>query len=148
MSHAMDHATLMRFLDGELDDEERRRVEEHLASCTECRREVAVYRSIGEDLSGGGSREHGRPGRGTVETGGTWQAVDRRLTRPAGWALIAVGALFWLAWGVWSFVTSPGVPIEKLATGALLIGFAVLLASLGLERWRDWKREPYRDVER
>lgn len=146
MSHPVEHRELMRLLDGELSDGERRRVEEHLAACTECRREVAVYRSIGEDLASGDGVGHGR-GRAGVG-GSTWDAVHRRITRPTGWILLVAGAVCWLAWGVWSYVTPPGVAIEKLATGALVIGLVILFASVACERWRDRKTDPYRDVER
>ena len=42
---------LMRFLDGELSTDERARVEEGLARSTELQRELAIFRSMQEDLA-------------------------------------------------------------------------------------------------
>lgn len=148
MSHTIDHATLMRFLDGELDDEDRRRVEAHLSSCTECRRGAAVYRSVGDASSAEGGESWMRPAEDARDGPATRDSLHSRIARPTGWLLIVVGVVLWLAWGVWSFLSSPGLPVQKLATGALGIGVGLLLVSVAWERWRDWRREPYRDVQR
>ena len=42
----------------------------------------------------------------------------------------------------------PGVPWEKLATGAVAIGILILFASVIWERYQEWLRDPYRDVHR
>ncbi len=39
-------------------------------------------------------------------------------------------------------------PVEKLAVGALAVGFLVLLAAAILDRVQEWRSDPYRDVER
>ena len=77
-----------------------------------------------------------------------WTAVQRRLTRPVGWLLLVTGFVLWSGYGAWVFATSPADPVEKLAIGALVVGFLVLLSSTILERLSEWKDDPYRDVER
>jgi len=131
---------LMRYLDDELSTEERRRVEEAIQDSTELRRDLAIYRSMRLDLS---ELPGGQRGARSV-----WGAVNRQLTRPVGWVLLVVGFLVWAGYGAWVFATSPANPVEKLAVGALVVGFLILLAATIFERLGEWKDDPYRDVER
>lgn len=141
MSHDVSHETLTRYLDDELPPDERERVEDHLSGCAECRREVEVTRKLKEDLA---ALPGGDPARG----GSVWDAVNRRLARPMGWVLLVAGAVASLGLGAWGFVTADAPLAEKLAAGAVGLGLALLLASVGWERWREWKTDPYRKVER
>ena len=131
---------LMRFMDGEVDADEKQRIEAALQSSTELQRELAIYYAMREDLMDLPS----------VPRGGTtiWHAVNRRLTRPVGWILLTVGFVVWAGYGAWVFATSPANPVEKLAVGALAVGFLILLAATILERIAEWKHDPYRDIER
>ncbi len=141
MPERVTHEELMRFIDGELAPEEQVRVEEEVRGSTELQREVALFRALKldfQDLSfHAGERHHS-----------VWDAVDRRLTRPIGWILIIGGTLAWMAYGVYVFAVSPGSPWEKLGAAAVVIGILLLLASVIVERYRDWLHDPYRDVYR
>jgi hypothetical protein len=130
----------MRYLDGELSPSERARVEEGLTRSTELQRELAIFRSMQEDLA---SLPGGQPRDSSV-----WGAVNRRLTRPLGWVLLVSGFVLWVAYGTWVFATSPVNPVEKLAVGALGVGFLILLLAAILDRLQEWRNDPYRDVER
>jgi len=132
---------LMRFLDGELPPEEHARAEAHIAGSTELSREVQLFRAVKsgfQDLSFRADTHHVS----------VWEQVNRRLTRPIGWVLVIVGAAIWTGYGAYVFTTSPGDPWEKLATGAVVIGMLILLASVIWERYREWLTDPYRDVYR
>lgn len=131
---------LMRYLDGELSPSERTRVEEGLTRSTELQRELAIFRSMQEDLAS-------LPG-GQARGSSVWGAVNRRLTRPLGWILLVSGFVLWVAYGTWVFATSPVNPVEKLAVGALGVGFLILLLAAILDRLQEWRNDPYRDVER
>lgn len=137
----MTHELLMRYLDGELPPEERRQVEERAERSTELQRELSLYRSLHEDLSGISFDR--RAARESV-----WEQVNRRLTRPIGWLLVVAGTATWAVYAVWVYLTSEVAPWEKLATGAIVIGVLVLLASVIYERYRDFLTDPYRHVER
>jgi anti-sigma factor RsiW len=131
---------LMRYLDGELPPGARASVEDELARSTELSRELAIYRALAHDvrdLSFGVHREES-----------IWGEVDRRLTRPVGWILFVSGTLLWMAYGGWVFATSEADPWEKLAVAALVVGFLILLASTIFERMREWRTDPYRNIER
>lgn len=140
MTSPISNDDLMRYLDDELTAEERHQVERALRDSTELRRDLAIFRSMREDLED--LTGPGRPGESV------WATVQRRLTQPVGWMLLGSGFVLWAGYGAWVFATSPADPVEKLALGALAVGFLILLASTILERLSEWKDDPYRDVER
>ena len=131
---------LMRFLDGELPPGERRRVEEALETSTELGREMALFRAMKEDLHGLSFSP--------MQPGDIWSRVNRRLTQPVGWTLLAVGVAAWTLYGAYVFATTPGILVEKLATAAVVIGVLLLLASVIWEQYQAWLADPYRDVHR
>lgn len=77
-----------------------------------------------------------------------WASVNRRLTRPLGWSLMVAGAAVWAGWAAYLFVTSDAHLVGKLAIGAVVVGAALLLVAVGAERYRDWKTDPYREIDR
>lgn len=135
-------ADLASYVDGELDGADLKRFEYHLAECTECVREVAIFRSLKGELQEMGIEKQEVPG-GTV-----WGDVNKRITRPSGWIFLVIGVVMFLAYAVYTFIQSPMDLFEKLATGFVVIGFIVLLASVALERIRSYKTDPYKGVEK
>ena len=136
-----DRETLMRYVDGELTPEERHRVDAALAGSTELQRELAIFRSLHEDLSGMRLKEGDQ--RRSV-----WDRVHRRLSRPIGWIFVIIGFLIWLAHVSWVYMTSPNPGWEKAATSAMVIGVLLLFASVIHDRYREWHTDPYRDIQR
>jgi hypothetical protein len=132
---------LMRYLDGELTPEERVRVEAELAGSTELQREVAIYRALKADFQ----ELSFHP---SATAGSVWDRVNTRVTRPVGWILVAMGVAAWMTYGAYVFATSPVDAWEKLATGAVAIGILMLFASVIWERYREWDKDPYRNVHR
>lgn len=131
----------MRYLDGEVSPEERKRIDAQLASSTELQREVAVFRALKSDFQGLSFHP------GTYRTS-VWDRVNAHLTRPMGWVLVVAGVALWMTYGTYVFATSAIDPWEKLATGAIAIGILTLLASVIWERYRAWETDPYKDVQR
>ena len=132
---------LMRYLDGELAPDERQRVDAELATSTELQREVAIFRALKSDFQDLSFHPAAR-------YTSVWDQVNARVTRPIGWLLLVIGLAVWLSYGVYVFATSPSDPWEKLATGAIAIGILTLFASVIWERYREWLRDPYKDVHR
>lgn len=134
------HDELMSYLDGELGPERVRAVEEELERSTELRREMHVFRSMKDDLGEMGARMSTRR---TV-----WGEVNRRLTRPVGWILFVVGALAWIAYGTYTYLTGADAMWEKLMVSAVAVGLALLLTSAFVDRHRDLKTDPYKEIRR
>ncbi|TVP56821.1 MAG: hypothetical protein EA351_07280 [Gemmatimonadales bacterium] len=133
--------TLMRYIDGELSPAERAEVDAVLARSTELERELALYRSLHEDLSG--IQLPGPDPRRSI-----WGAVNRRLARPMGWIFLTVGVLAWFSHVTFVYFTSPAPSWEKLATSAVGIGVLLLFATVIHDRYREWLNDPYNDIER
>jgi len=132
---------LMRYLDGEMTPEERDRVDALLGQSTELQRELAMYRTLKEDVQGLSFRSG--PAQHSV-----WDDVNRGLNRPMGFAFLIVGLIIWLTYGTFLFATSTASRWEKLGTAAIAIGMLQLLASVIWDRYRDWQTDPYRNVHR
>lgn len=132
---------LMRYLDGEMTPNECERVDAQIEQSTELQREVAMYRSLKEDVQG--LSFHSGPAQRSV-----WDDVNRRLHRPMGFAFLAGGLLIWLTYGTFLFATSTASRWEKLGTAAIAIGVLQLLSSVIWDRYRDWQTDPYRNVHR
>jgi ferric-dicitrate binding protein FerR (iron transport regulator) len=134
------HDELMRYMDGELPPERAREVEAALATDTELRREHAIFQRMKSDL--------GAMGRDMKTPTDGWDAVSRRLARPMGWILCLVGLVVWLGYALYMFITGPEALWEKLAVGAVLIGLGMLFLSVVIDRLRDLKTDPYREIQR
>jgi anti-sigma factor RsiW len=48
--NACDDALLVRYLDGDLDPDEKKRMEDHLQQCETCRRQLALYSDFSQDF--------------------------------------------------------------------------------------------------
>lgn len=140
MATRISREELMRYLDGELPSPERRRVESALEESTELQRELAIFKGLHEDFL---ELSFQPPPRN-----GLWDEVNRRVTRPIGWLLLVSGSATWAAYGAYLFWKSPGDLFEKMVAGAVVIGVLLLLASVIWEQYRDWLRDPYKDVHR
>ncbi|MCI0437304.1 MAG: zf-HC2 domain-containing protein [Gemmatimonadetes bacterium] len=139
MSHEVGHEELMAYLDGELRPDRRDAVAAHVERCAECNREFVIFQRMKEDLNAMTMQEpSGRS---------LWDGVSRRLTQPAGWLLLTSGLVVLGVWGVWSWATSPETFWRKLAIGAVVIGALLLLLSAILDRFRDLKADPYREIQ-
>lgn len=132
---------LMRYLDGESPPEERTRIEEALAGSTEVNRELALFMAMKEDLSGIQFDPE-------IRRESVWDRVNSRLTRPIGWILFWTGTVVIAIYGAYLYFTSSADLLEKLATGAMVVGIILLLISVIWEQYRVWLTDPYRDVQR
>ncbi len=140
MSHELGHEDLMRYLDDELPPDRRAAVAAHLEACTECHREFVIFQRMKEDLLAM-STDDG-------STSSLWTVVSRQITQPLGWVLMLGGLVVLTAWAVWSWLTSPEVFWRKLAIGAVVVGALFLLLSAILDRVREYRTDPYREIQR
>lgn len=129
---------LSAFMDGELAPEAEAEIVQHLRGCTECSRELAIMRGLGGAMRTMTSGSGGR----TV-----WDAVHRRITRPAGWMLLVSGIVVWAGLALVAWWRAE-LTLKWVAATGVAAGLILLLAGIGYEQYRDWKETRYRDVER
>ncbi len=81
-----DRERLIGYIYDECDAVERRRIEEHLVGCPDCRQEIAALRVVREDLLAWDVPSHASIWRPETPARVTWRAVP-------GWAMAAAAAL-------------------------------------------------------
>ena len=134
---------LSGYLDGELSQGERQRVEIHLESCPKCREafeEMSQLRTaVGELRFGQLSQED-------------WSEIMTdatiRTSRGAGWILYVVGILVLCGYAGYCFAVDPAVnALVKSGVGAVVLGLSLLFISVLRERLLTRKADKYEDVQ-
>ncbi len=134
MAHDSFKTLMMGYLDGELTELERERMERHLEECAECRSEVAAFSRL---------KEITRPMNLVMPEDAYWEqywsSVYNRLERKTAWILLSIGAVLVLAYGSYLLATrvllgGEAPPVLRAGLAALLLGFFTLLASVIRER--------------
>lgn len=148
----MDHQKIKELIssyhDGELDREERKEVEEHLAKCEECRR---AYEELSRFEEVMGKMQLKKPQKEMWEV--YWNTVYNRLERRVGWILLSIGGMILLFFGgykaIEGIIQDPSTPVLlKVGILTVLGGVVVLLVSLLREQVFVHKRERYKEVEK
>lgn len=139
---------IMGYLDNELEDDQRRAFEEHLASCPQCRGEVEEFRRIIQVTDEVTLAE---PEDRIWQQ--YWSGIYNRIERGVGWILFSVAAILLLIYGgfkaIEEIVKDPTVDIIlKAGLLVLIAGLAVLLVSVLRERLYIQKKDRYKDVRR
>ena len=144
-----DHKDLMMaYLDEELNDEQKRVFEAHLASCPDCAKEMKEFRKLKQMTDQVAFVEP--EDRVWNEY---WSGVYNRFERGTGWVLFSLAAIALLLYGgfrlIETIVVDPAVGVLlKIGLLALLAGLAILFVSVLRERVYFWSRDRYRDVRR
>jgi len=147
----MDHEKIKQIIaasvDGGLDDEARAMVEEHLASCPECRREYEELIKVEEVM---GKMAFKNPPHEIWDV--YWTSVYNRLERGIGWILLSLGAVILLFFGgykmVEGIIRDAAIPLLlKVGILALIGGAIVLLVSIIREQFFLRKRERYKEID-
>jgi predicted anti-sigma-YlaC factor YlaD len=142
-------ALLTGYIDDELPDEERRRLDHHLHVCQACSQELKELLAIKEHLSMIKIKE---PSDAELER--YWSRVYNRLERGVGWILFSLGSIILLCYGAFKLieevVRDPGLSLVlKIGVVSLIFGGVVLFVSLLRERLSVRKTDKYsREVEK
>jgi len=137
------------YLDGELPDAQRERLESHLRACEACTGELEEFRTIKEHLTMIKFKEPS-----DTELERYWSRVYNRLERGVGWILFSLGAIVVLCWAAFAFIDEmikdPDISwVLKIGVVSLIVGAVVLFVSLVRERLTVRKTDKYsREVER
>ena len=121
---------LMGYVDGELDEADRRRVEEALASDPALQAELAEMRRL-KDMTA----DLGIDDKTDSELKIFWGSVYNRMERRIGWMLLLAGVLGLGALGLFFFLDSDETHwMVKVLTGCMGLGALILLWSVWRER--------------
>lgn len=143
--HIDDHVAelLSGYLDGELTQQQRQRVDVHCADCEECTLGLAEIRELRESL--------GKARLSNVNENEWREMVNETTIKTSlgiGWILLAGGALAAVGIGVYEFVFNSSIGLaEKLAIGAIYGGLLALFFSVLRQRLIERKTDKYKDVE-
>jgi predicted anti-sigma-YlaC factor YlaD len=146
MEHDEIKKLISSYHEGVLNDTQKQQVEEHIASCSECRDEFDEMRSLEEVMD---KMELKQPPQEMWQV--YWSSVYNRLERRVGWIFLSIGAMILLFFGgykmVEGIVVDPTIPLLlKVGILAALAGLVILLVSIGRERLFVRKRERYKEV--
>lgn len=136
------------YIDGEVNEEQKEMVENHLRECLECQKEFEEMSKLEEVM---GQMELKKPPRETWQV--YWASVYNRLERKIGWILLSIGAIILLFFGgykaVEGIIQDQTTPL-LLKVGILIAmaGLVVLLVSILRERLFVRTRERYKEVEK
>lgn len=139
---------MMAYLDHELDEQQRRVFEDHLASCRDCTSEMAEFRRLKQMTD---EVEFVEPEDRLWQQ--YWGGVYNRIERGIGWVLFSLAAILLIAYGgftaIENVIKDPTVSaLLKVGLLALLVGLAILFVSVLRERIYFWSKDRYRDVRR
>jgi len=144
-----DHKDLMMaYLDDELDDEQKRAFEAHLASCNDCTKDLEEFKKLKRMTDCVAFVE---PEDRVWDE--YWNNLYNRIERGTGWILFSVAAIALLIYGGFELVETIiedrtiGV-LAKVGVLALIGGLAILFVSVLRERVYFWGRDRYKDVRR
>ena len=139
---------MMAYLDNEVDDEQRKAFEEHLASCPQCTQELKEFEKLKQLTDNVKLIE---PEDRIWEQ--YWGNVYNRVERSLGWILFSVAAILLAIYGGFELIENiirdqtVGM-LLKVALLVLIAGLAILFVSVLRERIYFWKKDRYRNVRR
>jgi len=135
---------MVGLLDGELNADEAREINEHLGRCAACRREYEGLRETTGRLMAVSFQEPTDAALAQI-----WKSPYSRLARNGSLLLILGGYAVLIGYGFYEFLASGKEQWPtKTAVAAVVLGFLILLIQLVRERIKTYKTDPYREIER
>ena len=134
---------LSGYVDGELTQQQRQRVDVHCASCTECATDLHELQELRESIGNA---------RLSNKNQDVWREMMNdttvQTTRGIGWLLLIGGVLVCMGIGVFVFLFGSSASlVEKLIVSAIYGGLALLFYSVLRQRLIERKTDKYKDVE-
>lgn len=144
MTHCQEIAELLSgYLDGELTQQNRQRVELHLEGCPACRK---IYDEMAELQDSVGKLSFGEMS--PEERSSVMNDLTVRTSRSFGWLFYIVGLLIVIAYGGYQFATDDEVPaLIKTGVAGIVIGALLLFSSVLRQRMVASRTDRYKDVQ-
>ncbi len=140
---SFDEQLLSGYLDGELTQAEEQRVRIHLEDCQVCRDLFEQLKTM---------REASMSTPFATPDDKQWDERPRSgasgFFRGTGWLLIVAYFVGIMGFAVWAFLTEPGNFWEKILVFGGVLGIVLLFLSVLLDRFRSYKTDRYRRVEK
>lgn len=135
---------LSGFIDGELTQQDRQRVQVHVENCAECSKEVDELRVLRERV--------GKARLSDLDQDVWRETMDDttvKASRGIGWLLLIGGVLLGAGVGVYEIIRSPSSMslVEKLIVGGVYGGMLLIFISALRQRLIERKTDRYKDVE-
>ncbi|MFH1616300.1 MAG: zf-HC2 domain-containing protein [Planctomycetota bacterium] len=139
---------MMGYLDNELEEQQKRNFEKHLAGCEGCQQELKEFRQLKELTESVGMAE---PEEQVWRQ--YWGGVYNRIERGLGWILLSIGAVLLIIYGgfkaIEEMIKDPAVGIVlKIGLLVVIAGLAILFVSVLRECLYFRKKDRYKDVRR
>lgn len=134
---------LSGYIDAELTQQERQRVEAHCDGCDKCNGDLIELRALRAKVGQSRLSELGED---------TWREqmddTTVRATRGIGWLMFIGGLLVLAGYVIYQFVIEASMPLGiKLLFAAIYGGMGVLFVSVLRQRLIERKSDKYKDVE-
>ncbi|MEM6512744.1 MAG: hypothetical protein AAF660_07010 [Pseudomonadota bacterium] len=134
---------LSGYIDGELTQQQRQRVEIHCAENERAQALLEELKALRSEVGNATLSQYGED---------KWrEQMDEtgvQVSRGIGWVLLVISALAIGGIVVFGFLTDPSIPVSmKLLIGGFYGGLAVLLGSVVRQRMIESKTDKYNDVE-
>ena len=131
------------YVDCELTQQDRQRVELHLESCAKCRES---YEQISQLRQKVGRLTYGELS--NEEWSRIMNDLTVRTSRGTGWVLYVVGLLIVVSYGAYAFAVDDDVPaLVKTGIAGIVVGAILLLISVLRQRLIARKSDRYKDVQ-
>lgn len=135
---------LSGLLDNELTAEEGAHLNDHLIRCASCRADYEDLRRTGHRLEAISFVEVT-----DAMAASMWNMPFTRTVRNAALLLVVGGYLALMIYGFVMFLLDDGADLfGRIAFGAIVAGFLMLVGSLLIERIRTYRVDPYKEIER
>ena len=130
---------LMRYIDGEMDDDERIEYKKHLETCDTCRQSItdfSMLKEVTETMKIADLPE--------VVWDKYWEKVYNRIERSVAWFIFIIGALILSSYWIYKVITNPDLyNIVGLGVVLMVVGLAVLFLSVLREKLTVNKDDKY-----
>jgi len=139
---------IMGYLDNELEDKQKQILEEHLASCPDCKSELEEFKKLKQMTD---SIILSEPEDKMWQQ--YWSGIYNRIERGIGWILMSIAGILLIIYGgfkaIEELIKDPTVSmLFKIGLLVFIIGIAIMFVSVVRERLYFWKKDRYKDVRR
>lgn len=139
---------MMGYLDGELDNEQKNRFEEHIKTCRNCSSEFEQFKKLKSITDSVALAE---PEERIWQN--YWSGVYNRLERGLGWIMMSIAGIALLIYCgfkvIEQMIEDPNISIAlKITMLAFIAGIAILFVSVLREKLYFRKKDRYKDVRR